>query len=148
MKNLVDLHAHLLPGLDDGPQDLQGSLKMLEALEEMGFSHVFATPHHRLYSWEGIEPETVENAVDVIMTYPHFSGRKGQTYMLYHRSGYVSMNGYDQLKKSVKRLVTQEVSNRGLLPRQTRYEHVKPQKVGQIWAEDFTELTVYGVCGR
>ena len=63
MKNLVDLHAHILPGLDDGPQDLQGSLKMLEALEEMGFSHVFATPHHRLYSWEGIEPETVENAV-------------------------------------------------------------------------------------
>jgi protein-tyrosine phosphatase len=63
MKNLVDLHAHILPGLDDGPQDLQGSLKMLEALEGMGFGHVFATPHYRLYSWEGIEPETVENAV-------------------------------------------------------------------------------------
>ncbi len=63
MKNLVDLHAHILPGLDDGPADLPGSLKMLEALEEMGFGHVFATPHHRLYSWEGIEAETVENGV-------------------------------------------------------------------------------------
>jgi protein-tyrosine phosphatase len=63
MKNLVDLHAHILPGLDDGPQDLQGSLKMLEALEGMGFEYVFATPHHRLYSWEGIEPETVISAV-------------------------------------------------------------------------------------
>ena len=110
----------------------------------------------QIYEWRrGVRPrkhremktlreETVENAVDVIMTYPHFSGRKGQAYMLYHRSGYVSMNGYDQVKKSVKRLVTQEVSNRGLLPPQTRYEHIKPQKVGQIWAEDFTELTVYG----
>jgi protein-tyrosine phosphatase len=29
----------------------------------MGFGHVFATPHHRLYSWEGIEPETVEKSV-------------------------------------------------------------------------------------
>lgn len=63
MKNLVDLHAHILPGLDDGPEDLKGSLKMLEALEEMGFGHVFATPHHRLYSWAGIMPETVENGV-------------------------------------------------------------------------------------
>ena len=63
MQNLVDLHAHILPGLDDGPMDLPGSLKMLEALEEMGFGHVFATPHHRLYEWEGIEPETVENGV-------------------------------------------------------------------------------------
>ena len=68
MINLVDLHAHILPGLDDGPEDLQGSLKMLEALGEMGFGHVFATPHHRLYSWEGIKPETVENGVrDVAM---------------------------------------------------------------------------------
>jgi protein-tyrosine phosphatase len=63
MQNLVDLHAHILPGLDDGPEDLPGSLMMLEALEEMGFGHVFATPHHRLYAWDGIEPETVENGV-------------------------------------------------------------------------------------
>jgi len=63
MENLVDLHAHILPGLDDGPEDLSGSLKMLEAFEGMGYGHVFATPHHRLYSWEGIEPETVENGV-------------------------------------------------------------------------------------
>ncbi len=68
MDNLVDLHAHILPGLDDGPEDLSGSLKMLEALEEMGFGHVFATPHHRRCSWEGIEPETVESGVrDVTM---------------------------------------------------------------------------------
>jgi len=63
MNNLVDLHAHILPGLDDGPEDLSGSLKILEALEAMGFGHVFATPHYRLYSWEGIRPETVEKGV-------------------------------------------------------------------------------------
>jgi len=63
MKNLVDLHAHILPGLDDGPASLSGSLKILHALETMGFEHVYATPHHRLYSWDGIRPETVESAV-------------------------------------------------------------------------------------
>jgi len=74
MQNLVDLHSHILPGLDDGPLDLKGSLKMLEALEEMGFAHVFATPHHRLYSWEGIDPETVENAVREVTA---AAGKKG-----------------------------------------------------------------------
>ena len=63
MKNLVDLHAHILPGLDDGPKSLADSLRMLEAFEEMGFGHVFATPHHRLYSWKGIEPDIVEKGV-------------------------------------------------------------------------------------
>jgi transposase InsO family protein len=88
--------------------------------------------------------ETVENAVGVIMDYPHMGGRKGQVYMIYHRLGYISINAYDRVKKSVKRLVFQEVSKRRLLPPRTRYEHEKPEKVGQIWAEDFTELKVYG----
>jgi protein-tyrosine phosphatase len=63
MQNLVDLHAHILPGLDDGPEDLPGSLKMLEALEDLGFGHVFATPHYRFYPWKEIEIEMVENGV-------------------------------------------------------------------------------------
>jgi len=92
-----------------------------------------------------IFPEkTVENAVAVIMDYPHMGGGKGQGYMIYHRLGYISIKVYDQVKKSVKRLLFQEVSTRRLLPPRTRYEHERPQKIGQIWAEDFTELVVYG----
>ncbi|MFH1623874.1 MAG: DDE-type integrase/transposase/recombinase, partial [Pseudomonadota bacterium] len=91
-----------------------------------------------------ISEKTVENTVAVIMDYPHMGGRKGQIYMIYHRLGYISMKGYDQVKKSVKRLLFQEVSNRRLLPPRTRYEHERPQGIGQIWAEDFTELVVYG----
>lgn len=88
--------------------------------------------------------KTVENAVAVIMNYPHMGGRKGQVYMLYHRLGYISTKVYDQVKKSVKRLLFQEVTNRGLLPPRTRYEHKRPERIGQIWAEDFTEVIVYG----
>ena len=90
-----------------------------------------------------LREETVKNTVDVIMTYPHFSGRKGQAYMIYHRLGYASMNSYDKIKKAVGRLLKQEVSKRKLLPRQPSYEHVRADKVGQIWAEDFTDLVVY-----
>jgi len=88
--------------------------------------------------------KTVENVAAVIADYPHFSGRKGQAYMIYHRLGYVGMNMYDTIKKNVKRLLVQEASSRKLFPSHTSFEHIRPDRVGQIWAEDFTELTVCG----
>jgi transposase InsO family protein len=36
------------------------------------------------------------------------------------------------------------VSRRGLVPGREFYEHVRAQKVGEIWAEDFTDVTVQG----
>ena len=45
MAHLVDLHAHFLPALDDGAEDLETCLSMLRALSELGFSEVSATPH-------------------------------------------------------------------------------------------------------
>ena len=55
---------------------------------------------------------TVENAAGVIAAYPHFSGRKGQAYMIYHRLGYIGMNAYDRIKHNVKRLLVQELGRR------------------------------------
>ena len=43
--NFIDIHCHILPGLDDGPSEVEGSLKMLEIAAEDGISHIFATPH-------------------------------------------------------------------------------------------------------
>jgi protein-tyrosine phosphatase len=42
---MIDLHCHLLPGVDDGPRDLASSLAVAEKLLEIGFSTVCATPH-------------------------------------------------------------------------------------------------------
>ena len=44
---LVDLHAHLLPGLDDGPQTMQESLAMARLAGEDGTEIILATPHQR-----------------------------------------------------------------------------------------------------
>lgn len=66
MSNFIDLHTHILPGLDDGPAEAEESLRILEGLEKMGFTHVFATPHHRLSSWKGLEPGEVEMATEEI----------------------------------------------------------------------------------
>lgn len=88
---------------------------------------------------------TVEAAAAVIAQFPHFGGRKGQAFMLYHELGFIGMRAYDLVKRNVKRLLSQEVSGRKLLPGREFYEHVRAEKPGEIWAEDFTELTVEGV---
>ena len=43
----VDLHAHVLPGVDDGPPDREGSLAMLRAAAASGIGTLAATPHLR-----------------------------------------------------------------------------------------------------
>lgn len=42
---MIDIHCHLLPGLDDGPETLEQSLAMAEAAIADGTTHVVATPH-------------------------------------------------------------------------------------------------------
>jgi len=42
---MVDLHCHILPGLDDGSRSLEDSLAMAESAIADGITHVVATPH-------------------------------------------------------------------------------------------------------
>lgn len=42
---LIDLHSHVLPGLDDGAQDLDESLALIRKMMELGIRKVIATPH-------------------------------------------------------------------------------------------------------
>ena len=41
----TDIHSHLIPGIDDGAQDLDESLDLVCALQELGFSKIITTPH-------------------------------------------------------------------------------------------------------
>jgi protein-tyrosine phosphatase len=42
---MVDLHCHILPGLDDGAKSIEDSLAMAEDAISDGITHVVATPH-------------------------------------------------------------------------------------------------------
>ena len=42
---MIDLHSHILPGVDDGSKDLEMTRQMLEELTRQGVQTVVATPH-------------------------------------------------------------------------------------------------------
>jgi protein-tyrosine phosphatase len=42
---MIDIHCHLLPGIDDGPTSLDEALAMAESAIGDGVSHVVCTPH-------------------------------------------------------------------------------------------------------
>jgi len=42
---VIDIHCHILPGLDDGPQTLETATSMAEAAAGDGIKTVIATPH-------------------------------------------------------------------------------------------------------
>ena len=44
---MIDLHTHILPGVDDGPRNLEGSLDMARAAAADGVEVLAATPHVR-----------------------------------------------------------------------------------------------------
>ena len=41
----VDIHSHILPGIDDGAKNVEESLKMISEMKKLGFSKIIGTPH-------------------------------------------------------------------------------------------------------
>ena len=42
---MVDIHSHILPGLDDGADNFEESLVMAKIAVESGVTAITATPH-------------------------------------------------------------------------------------------------------
>ena len=110
----------------------------------------------QLYEWQrvaaldrkvrppkALDEAIIENTARIVAYLPHFGGAKGQAFLLYHGMGFIGQKAYDGIKKKVKRVLSQEVSGRKDVPGACEpYEHIRPDGIGQIWAEDFTELVV------
>jgi len=71
---LVDVHSHLLPGIDDGPADAGGTAAMLAGYAALGFSRVAATPHWRHPGFRTPAPEAVAAAAGVARRLPEAAG--------------------------------------------------------------------------
>ena len=61
---MIDLHSHILPGLDDGAADLEESLRLARGYAAAGFTVVVATPHARSGECSAGFARTVMDGVD------------------------------------------------------------------------------------
>jgi protein-tyrosine phosphatase len=60
----VDIHSHLLPGIDDGSPDVEQSVKLIKGLQALGFSKFISTPHIFSELYPNTE-YTISNALKV-----------------------------------------------------------------------------------
>jgi len=44
-KGFVDMHSHLLPGIDDGAKDLETSIALIQKMASYGIKNIITTPH-------------------------------------------------------------------------------------------------------
>jgi protein-tyrosine phosphatase len=67
---IIDVHCHILPGVDDGARNVETSLAMLKASSDQGVQYMVATPHfyatrdrvetfldRRSEAWETLKPQ-------------------------------------------------------------------------------------------
>jgi protein-tyrosine phosphatase len=57
---MIDLHCHILPGIDDGAKELEDSLALISAAISNGITHMVCTPHIQLGRFD--------NTIDTIST--------------------------------------------------------------------------------
>ena len=61
---MIDLHCHLLPGIDDGPDDIDGAIALARAAAAAGTQTLVATPH--IDHWWHVDPAALpERAAEV-----------------------------------------------------------------------------------
>ena len=48
-RKMIDIHMHLIPGVDDGAMDMEMALVMMIRAKEQGISKIIATPHSEAF---------------------------------------------------------------------------------------------------
>ncbi len=49
---LVDIHSHILPGIDDGAKNITQSIQLIDGMRKFGFEKLIATPHTLVGVWD------------------------------------------------------------------------------------------------
>lgn len=61
---MIDIHSHILPGIDDGATDSNESQKICELAANLGCEAMIATPHQRHPAWWNTETIKLEILLD------------------------------------------------------------------------------------
>lgn len=61
----IDIHSHILPGIDDGAKNTSDSVQLLSEFQQLGFSKVIGTPH----TYKGVHDNTnasIKSSFDIL----------------------------------------------------------------------------------
>ena len=64
---MIDIHSHILPGVDDGASSMKESLHMLSMARRQGITDVFATSHYSK-AFPNRDPEKLRRLRDELMS--------------------------------------------------------------------------------
>lgn len=54
---MIDIHSHILPGIDDGAVTEEDSIAMAKAATEQGITEIVATPHHKNRTYDNYKTD-------------------------------------------------------------------------------------------
>ena len=63
-EDYIDIHSHLLPGIDDGAKNISETTKLANAFKEIGISQFITTPHVSRYVWNNSPESIIENSIE------------------------------------------------------------------------------------
>ena len=91
----VDLHSHLIPGIDDGSQSMEESLLLLKGMEKLGYEKVITTPHIMLDAYKNTS-ETIRNG---LKTLQESAAKEGIEIEIEAAAEYYLDDGFEELLK-------------------------------------------------
>lgn len=62
---MVDMHSHVLPGIDDGAQNPQESIVLIKTMMALGIKKIIATPHIMIDYYRN-EPDNINAALETL----------------------------------------------------------------------------------
>ena len=65
LNGAIDIHNHILPGIDDGAQNVNESIELIKFYKELGITKFYATPHTMSDHYPNTN-ETINNALKTL----------------------------------------------------------------------------------
>lgn len=67
LEGFIDIHNHILPGIDDGAQTVADSINLIKGFSEFGVYDFVATPHI-IHNYHDNTPKTIHDALQLLNT--------------------------------------------------------------------------------
>ncbi|MDI5887434.1 MULTISPECIES: tyrosine-protein phosphatase [Flavobacterium] len=63
----IDIHSHLLPGIDDGAKTFGDTLRLTQALQDIGISEFITTPHIIQHVWDNTHEQILDKKATTVL---------------------------------------------------------------------------------